>query len=163
MEQLGINWGLLVAQLLNVGLVVWLLSSLLFKPVLNMLNERSKRIEESLSAADRAKAEVAGAERERDAEVARARQEAAQIVAAATERAKAQESEMLVLARQEAEKIRSEAREQAVQERDRLLSEAKDQIADLVTMTASKVLKAELAAKGHDALIKDSLSALGRN
>lgn len=162
MEQLGINWGLLAAQIFNVVLLVWLLNLLLFKPVLKMLNERTQRIQDSLSEADAMKKQLADAKSGYEAEVARARQEAAGIVAQAQERAKVQEVELVAQARREADRIREEARVQAGQERDQMLREAKNQIADLVTLTASRVLDAELKAGGHDRLIAESLSALDR-
>lgn len=162
MEKLGINWGLLVAQLLNVILVIWLLSRVLYQPVLKMLNDRTKRVEDSLKDAEQVKQQLANAKRDYDAELAKARQEAAGIVAQAQERAKSQEAEIIAQARQEADKLRADAREQSVQERDRMLREAKGQIAELVTLTASRVLGAELKANGHDALIAESLASLDR-
>jgi F-type H+-transporting ATPase subunit b len=160
-EKLGINWALLIAQLFNVILVLWLLSTYLFKPVLNMLNERTRRIQESLNAAEQAKADQANVRKEYEAELARARQEAAAILAQAQERAKSQEVEIIAQARQEADRIRVEAREQAVQEREQLLRDLKDQVADLVTATATRVLGAELKLN-HDRLIEESLASLGR-
>lgn len=162
MEQLGINWGLLVAQIVNVALLVWILGQLLFKPVLNMLNERTQRIQDSLSEADKMKQQLASAKSGYEAEIAKARQEAASIVAQAQERAKVQEVEIVAQARREAERLREEARTQAAQERDQMLREAKGQIAELVTLTASQVLGAELKAGGHDKLIAESLAALDR-
>lgn len=162
MEKLGINWGLLFAQLLNVILVIWLLSRVLYQPVLKMLNDRTKRVEDSLKDAEQVNQQLANAKRDYDAELAKARQEAAGIVAQAQERAKSQEAEIIVQARQEADRLRADARDQAVQERDRMLREAKSQIAELVTLTASKVLGAELRANGHDTLIEESLASLDR-
>jgi F-type H+-transporting ATPase subunit b len=161
-EKLGINWGLLIAQIFNVVLLVWLLGQFLYKPILNMLSERTRRVQESLKEADQVKQQLANARRDYDAELAKARKEGAALVAQAQERAKAQEAEILAQARREAERLRDEARIQAGQERDQLLREAKGQIAELVTLTASRVLGAELQAKGHDTLIAESLSALGR-
>jgi F-type H+-transporting ATPase subunit b len=161
-ERLGINWGLLIAQIFNVALLVWMLNQFLFQPILKMLNERTKRVEDSLKDADQVKQQLANAKRDYDAELAKARQEAAAIVAQAQERAKVQEAEIISQARQEADKLRVDAREQAAQERDRMLREAKGQIAELVTLTASKVLGAELKANGHDTLIEESLASLDR-
>jgi F-type H+-transporting ATPase subunit b len=144
-EKLGINPGLLLAQIVNVGLLVWLLTRYLYRPVLNMLNERTRRVQESL----------------RDAELARARQEAAAILAQAQERAKVQEQEIVAQARREADRIRSEAREQSGQEREQLLRDLKNQMAELVTITASRVLGEELKSN-HDRLIEESLASLGR-
>lgn len=162
MEKLGINWGLLIAQIFNVVVLVWLLSQFLFKPILNMLNERTRRVQESLGNAEQVKQQLANVRKDYEAELAKARQEAAGIVAQAQERAKAQEAEILAQARREADRLREEGRAQAAQERSQLLREAKGQIAELVTLTASRVLGAELRAQGHDKLIEESLAALER-
>jgi F-type H+-transporting ATPase subunit b len=161
LEKLGINWGLLVAQLFNVVLIVWLLTMLLYRPVLNMLNERTRRIQESLREAEQVKEQLARANEDYDQKLAQARQEAAAILAQAQERAKTQEAEIVAQARQEADRIRAEAREQAVQERDQLLRDLKNQMAELVTVTASRVLGEELKSN-HDRLIEESLAGLGR-
>lgn len=162
MEALGINLPLFLAQLINFGVVLWLLWTLLYKPVTKMLNDRTARIESSLREADQVKQQLANARRDYDAEIARARQEAAGIVAQAQDRAKAQEAEILSQARKEADSIRERARTEALGERDQMLRDAKNQIAELVTLTASRVLDAELKAGGHDRLIAESLAALDR-
>lgn len=162
MEALGINLNLFLAQLINFGVVVWLLWTLLYKPVTKMLNDRAARIETSLREADQVKQQLANAKRDYEAELNKGRQEAAGIVAQAQDRAKAQEAEILAQARREADRIREEARTQALSERDQMLREAKNQIAELVTLTASRVLDAELKAGGHDKLIAESLAALDR-
>jgi F-type H+-transporting ATPase subunit b len=161
LEKLGINWGLLIAQLFNVIFLVWLLTRFLYQPVLNMLNERTRRIQESLREAEQIKEQGARAKQDYDAELARARQESAGILAQAQERAKVQEQEIVAQARQEADRIRSEAREQAMQEREQLLRDLKNQMAELVTLTATRVLGEELKSN-HDRLIEESLASLGR-
>jgi len=159
--KLGINWGLLLAQIFNVVLLVWLLTRYLYRPVLNMLNERTRRIQESLRETELVKEQLARANEDYDQRLAQARQEAAAILAQAQERAKLQEAEIIAQARQEADRIRSDAREQSVQERDQLLRDLKNQMAELVTATASRVLGAELKSN-HDQLIEESLASLGR-
>ena len=161
MEKLGINPGLLIAQIVNVVLLVWLLTRFLYRPVLNMLNERTRRVQESLRDAEQVKEQLAHAKQDYDAELSRARQEAAAILAQAQERAKVQEQEIVAQARREADRIRSEAREQAGQEREQLLRDLKNQMAELVTITASRVLGEELKSN-HDRLIEESLASLGR-
>jgi len=160
-DKLGINWPLLIAQIVNVVLLVWLLRQFLFNPILNLLNERTKRIQDSLADTDRVKEQLANAKRDYDAEIAKARQEAAGIVAQAQDRARVQEQEIVAQARGEAERIRAEAREQALREREQMVSDLKGQVASLVTITATKVLGAELKSN-HDRLIEESLASLGR-
>jgi F-type H+-transporting ATPase subunit b len=162
MGQLGINLPELIYQIVNFGILAVILYLLLYKRVLNMLNERTTRIEQGLKEADQVKQQLANARRDYDAEIAKARREAASILSQAQERAKAQEAEIVAQARQEGERIRAELREQAQQERDQMLREVKGQVAELVTLTASRVLQSELQGQGHDRLIEESLDALGR-
>lgn len=161
MEQLGINYALLLAQILNVIILVWILKRLLYDRVINMLNERTQRIQDSLQEADRVRAEFANTRQEADAELARVRQEAAGILQQAQERGRLQEQEIVAQAREEAERIRAEAREQAQLERDQLVRDLKNQMARLVTVTAERVLGEELKSN-HDRLIQESLASLDR-
>jgi F-type H+-transporting ATPase subunit b len=160
-EKLGINWGLLIAQLINVIFVVWLLTTFLYRPILNMLNQRTSRIQEGLQDAEKVKEQLANAKRDYDAELAKARQEAAGILAQAQERARAQAAEIIAQAHRDAEKIKSDALAQAEQERLRMLGELKDRMAELVVLTAERVLGEELKAN-HDRLIEESLAELGK-
>ncbi len=162
MEALGLNLPKLIYQIINFLMLMIILYALLYKRILAMLAERQQRIEQSLKDAEQVKLQLANAKRDYDAEIAKARQEAASIVAQAQERAKSQEVEILAQARRDADRVREEARVSTLQERDTLLREAKDQIAQLITLTASQVLGAELKASGHDTLIAESLSALDR-
>ncbi|NJN67160.1 MAG: F0F1 ATP synthase subunit B [Chloroflexaceae bacterium] len=162
MDALGINWVLLLSQVINFGAMIVILHVLLYKPVLKLLGERTERIEQSLNEAEQVKAELANAKSGYEDEMKRARQEAAQIITQAQERAKAQEAEIIAQAREEGDRIRSEAREQTTRERDQMVGELKGQLADLVTLTASRVLQAEISAQAHRKLIEESLSALGR-
>jgi F-type H+-transporting ATPase subunit b len=161
MDKLGFNAFLFLSQLINFGVMIFILHKLLYSRILEMLNKRTQRIEDSIKDAEQVKEQLANAKRDYEAEMARARQEGQKYLAQAQERAKAQETEIIAQARQDADRIRAEAREQAQRERDQMMSEVKDQLAELVSMTASRVLQAEITGK-HDKLINESLSALGR-
>jgi F-type H+-transporting ATPase subunit b len=162
MEELGVNLPKLIYQIINFAVMAGILYVLLYKPVLDMLSERRKRIEESLQEADRMREQTQSAQADYEQELARARREAAQILAQAQERARAQEVEILAQACQEAERLRNEGREQARIERDQMMRDVKAQVADLVALTAGKVLQAEVSAKKHEKLIDESLAVLSR-
>jgi F-type H+-transporting ATPase subunit b len=161
MEALGINWGLLLAQLFNVGITIWLLSVLLYRPILNMLNNRTKRIEDSLRDAEEVKQQLARAEQSYEETLARARGEAQQLLAQAQERAKAQEAEIVAQARNEAERIKEEARQQLAQERAAMVRDLQGQMGQLVTLAAGRVLGREVKGN-YDQLINESIAELGR-
>ena len=48
LQKLGIDWRLLIAQLVNFSILVIILYKLLYKPVLKVLNDRKEKIEQGL-------------------------------------------------------------------------------------------------------------------
>ena len=162
MGKLGINFPLLIAQLINFGVIAVLLSYLLYRPVLNALQNRTRRIQESIDQAEQVKQQLARAQQDYDARLAEARQQAAQILAQANERAQVQVREVLANAQAEADRIKADAHQQAQQERDQMLRGLQTQLANLVTQTASTVIGQELRSGGHERLIQQSIADLGR-
>jgi F-type H+-transporting ATPase subunit b len=162
MGKLGINPWLLAAQIINFGLVAFLLARLLYQPVLNALQARTTRIQEGIENAEQVKQQLSRVQQDYEAQLARGRQEAGQIIAQATERAQVQAREVLANAQAEAERIKADAQEQAQQEREQLLRGLQTQLATLVTQTAGTVIGEELRGGGHERLIQQSIADLRR-
>lgn len=162
MEALGISLGSLIWYLVNFVILLFLLQRFLYRPVLTTLANRTARIQESIENAEQVKQQLARAQQDYDAQLAKARAEAATIVAQANDRAKVQADQVIAQARAEAERIQQEARQQIAQERDQLLRGLQTQLATLVTQTASSVIGKELRSGGHEQLINESISSLGR-
>ena len=62
MEKLGINLPILIAQLINFGILFVLLYFFAYKRILKMLDERAKRVKESMEQTEQIKAQAAHAE-----------------------------------------------------------------------------------------------------
>ena len=54
MEALGIDLKLLIAQVVNFGILLFVLSKFLYKPVVTMLEERQKKAEQTIKDSDKA-------------------------------------------------------------------------------------------------------------
>ncbi len=162
MEALGINWAALLWYTLFFGILYLGLRSLLFRPILNTLEQRQRMIRESLTNADQVKDQLARAQQDYDARMAAARQEAAQVVAQSSERAQVVAQEIEAQARANAERIVLEARQQTQQEREQMLRGLQGQLANLVVDTASTVVGQDLDRNGHDRLIQNAIADLGR-
>ena len=76
MDALGIEWPLLISQLINFILLIVLMRMFLYKPVLNMLNARKERIAQSMKDAERVSAAAREAEAEKGKVLDQARREA---------------------------------------------------------------------------------------
>ena len=84
MDALGIEWTLLLAQIVNFAILIVLLRMFLYQPVLNMLNARKDRIAQSMRDAERVSAAAREAEAEKVKVLEVARREAQEIRAQAT-------------------------------------------------------------------------------
>lgn len=166
MEKLGINITWLLAQVVNFGLLLFILWKLAYKPVLKVMDDRKQKIQESLDYAENAKKQAAEQQKEFDRKLADARREAQ---AAATVAAQAGEKERAVIlaqAREDARKMIEQAKEQIEYERKQMLAELRQEVVQLSLLAAEKVVSQALDEQAHHRLINDFLTqtdALGKN
>lgn len=162
MEKLGINLGFLISQLVNFTLLALLLYVLLYKPILNMLNQRKERVAKSMADVDAAREAAAKAQLEYDRKVAEAQRKAQEIIAQAAQAGDKVGVEIKAEAQREADAIRQKAREEAEQEKAHLLAEVQSQIASLSMAATERVLGQGLDAKMQHQLIDRFLAELGK-
>lgn len=162
MEKLGINLGFLISQLVNFTLLAVLLYMLLYKPILNMLNQRKERIAKSMADVDAAREAAAKAQLEYDRKIAEAQRQAQEIIAQAAQASDKVGVEIKAEAQREADAIRQRAREEAEQEKVHLLAEVQSQIAGLSMAATERVLGQGLDVKVQRQLIDGFLAELGK-
>jgi F-type H+-transporting ATPase subunit b len=139
LQTLGIQWSKLIPQLLNFGIVLFVLWKLAYKPVLNMLEFRREKIAESMANADKIKAELARTEAARQEILDKANVQANKLIEearAAAAYVRDQETQKAIAA---AEQIISKAREATVQDHARMLAELKREVGRLVVQTTVTV------------------------
>lgn len=149
MDQLGISGGLLVSQIINFLLLVVILRLVLYKPVLNMLDQRKERIAQSMKDAERASAAAQEAEQEKAKIVEEARREAQEIRAQATRDAEKVAQEIRSRADGEAQDIRMKAQVDAEKQAALALADVNKQIAELAILATEQVLGRELSNKAE--------------
>lgn len=149
-----IDWFTVGAQIVNFAVLVWLLKRFLYRPVLDALDAREKRIAERLETAERRR-EEAEAEREtfeeRTAALERDRQD---LLEQARREADAERHRLLTEAREAAEALRRES-ERSLRDQTRRLS------AEVVRRTRDEVMSllrralADLAGANLEEAIAD--------
>ncbi len=162
MEQLGINLGLLVSQLVNFILLAVLLYLVLYKPVLRMLNERRDRIARSMADVDAARDAAAKAQLEYDRRVAEAQRRAQEIIAQAAQTGEKAKADIVADAQREAEKIKQDALADAELQKARALVDVQSQIASLSMLATERVLGQAVDETTQRQLISRFLADLGK-
>ncbi len=150
----------LIAQLIVFLILVWFTMKYIWPPIVNAMEERAKRIAEGLSAADRARKELADA----DARVAEEIRAACAEAAAIIERANQQAAQIVDKARadalMEAAKVKAQAQADIDNMVHRARAELRGQVAQLAVAGAEKILKREIDADAHKALIEQLVAEI---
>jgi F-type H+-transporting ATPase subunit b len=138
-EQFGVNWPGLVAQAVSFLIVALILRRFVYTPLMRILDERRQRIADSLTDAERVRAELAAAEAQRRDVLEAARAEADRIVGEARSAAATLAEREKQRAQASAEGIVSKAREEALQERERIRAELRRELGGLVLQATAAV------------------------
>jgi len=156
--KLGLNPAWLLAQILNFLLLLVILRAVAYKPILNMLDARKKKIQESLEYADKVKRDAEDQQKEFDRKLAQARQETQTAAAAAAQVGEKERERIVAEAREEAKKVIEQARGQIEYERKQMLSQVRDQVVQLSLLATQKVVTKSLDENAHRKLVDEFLT-----
>ncbi|MFC1911626.1 F0F1 ATP synthase subunit B [Chloroflexota bacterium] len=157
LADLGINVPVLVAQVVNFVILFGLLYLVAYKPVMRMLDARSRRIKESVAQADSVEEQTASAREEMKKQLEIAGKESQDRIAKAVQIGEDIKRKAREEAKQEAETLVDRAREEIQHERDEAIGEVRKEFTDLTVMVAGKVIDRSLDKKAHRQLIEKAL------
>lgn len=130
----------IIFQMINFGIVFVVLYFFAIKPLLKILDTRTKTIQEGLSYATKHEELLKETEAMYKQELEKARKEAHEIVSAAKKDAESKRDEILLQTRTDTERMIREGKSQLEQEKEDIINEAKRQMADTVVSAAEKAL-----------------------
>lgn len=146
---LGINWKLFLAQLINFGIIFWVLKRYAFSPIIKVLEERQNKINKGLEDAQKAETNLMMAEERYKQEIERARIEANKIIARAQKEKQETVDRAKSQAQEETRKIVTEAKEAIGQEKQKMLNDVQQEVIELTFLAAEKILQKELDPKSN--------------
>lgn len=152
--------GTLIAQMIVFLILVWFTMKFVWPPIVTALDERAKKIQDGLSAADRAKADLAAANTRVEQQLSAARDDAAKRLADAERLGQQLVEEAKTRANDEGAKIIAAARAEASQEVVKAREALREQVAGLAVKGAEAILKREVNANVHAELLSRLKSEL---
>lgn len=155
MEQLGINLGFLIAQIINFSIIFLLLRAFAWGPLMRFLDRRSEQIAKGLEDARTAAEARAKAEQEAEKIRAEARAEAQKIIAEARSAAEERARPILQAAERDAEKIRADAKARAEEAQAAALSGVRGQVVNLAIAAANKLIGESLDKKQQEKIVNE--------
>ncbi len=156
--KLGANGAWFVIQLLNFILIILILRALAYKPVLQMLETRKRRIQESLDYAEKVKADAAAQQKKYEEQIEQTRREAQQAAQSASQVAEKERERILAQAHEEAKQIVEQARGQLDYERKQMMAELRQQVVNLSMLAAQRVIGQSLDEARSRQLVNEFLT-----
>ena len=153
LASLGISLPTLLAQIINFVILFGLLYLVAYKPIMRMLDERSRKIKDSMEQTEFIKQQAEHAEEETAKRIETASKEGQEVIARAMRTGEEVRREAQQQSRQEAESLITRARTEIQRERDDVVDELRKEFADLTIMAAGKVIDRSLDKEAHRQVI----------
>lgn len=148
---------------INIFILFFALSYLLFNPARDFLEKRRKKIAEELDQAAQDQKSAAEMKAEYEAKLKAVDKEAEAILEEARRKAKRREAEIIDEAKAEAARIVERAGKEIELERKKALDEMKQEVVSIASLMAGKVVAASIDTKVQDALIDETLKEMGES
>jgi F-type H+-transporting ATPase subunit b len=148
----------LIAQAVTFALFIWFTVSVVWPHLLRAIETRQKTIADGLAEAERGRSSLADAEKQTEILLRDARNRAQEILAQAERSASQRIEESKGQAKSEGERILAAANAQIQQEVQSAKQQLREQVAELAVSGAEKILRREVDAKAHAAML-DQLKA----
>ena len=143
----------LIAQMIVFLILIGFTMKFVWPPIVAALDERAKKIADGLSAADKARSELAVANQRVEQQLAAAREDAAKRLADAERLGQQMVEEAKSRASEEGAKIIAAAKAEAEQEAAKAREVLREQVAGLAVRGAEAILRREVNAGVHAELL----------
>lgn len=150
-------------EVVSFAILLFVLYKFAFPGILSVLEEREKKIKDSLDQAERHRSEAERRLKEYEAKLSAASKEAEGILAAAKERAQRLLEENEQRLTTEAERIKGDATREIDHERRKAIQDIRAQTTELALMVAEKVVQRSLNDADHRRLADEALEALAKS
>jgi F-type H+-transporting ATPase subunit b len=160
LENLGINLGFLLVQIVNFAVIFVVLKAWVYTPLTQMLDKRRKTVAQGLEDARVASEARSNAEREADRIITEAQVKANDILREADERAEAIKRDIVAAAEAEAIKKYDQALVEVEQDRNRMLSELRADVVTLAMAATHKLVEVSLTEERQRGLLQEFFSGV---
>ena len=156
-KKFGIEPALLIAQVINFGIVLFVLWKFAYKPVLKVLRERQAKVKKSLEDAKAVELKLQEAEKLKQEKIMEARGEAEKIIEDAAKESNRLKQQRLEEVQTEIDGMKVHAQAEIIAQKAQALNQAKSEIVNLVIGATGKVVGKIGLEKIDKALVEEAV------
>lgn len=157
---LGLDYRILLAQLFNFAILIFILWRFAYKPVFNILAERRSKIAKGLKDGEEASKKLIEAEEEKKIFIAEARKEANDIIEEAKGKAELRYQEIVSKAKSDLKIVIDDEKEKIKAERNSAILDVKKEAAKMISIALLKILPEKTDDKSDAKIIAKALEEL---
>lgn len=144
-SKLGIDWKLLAAQIVNFFILLFVLYKFAYKPVLDMLEKRSKTIEKGIHDAKASEERLKEIEQTRRKILDEAAREVGKLLEKAKADAEAMKKDLMADANEQAEDLLRRTKALVAEEKEKMTEDVKKEVAKFIILATGKILQREFS------------------
>jgi len=160
LEKLGINWQLLIAQIVNFLIVLGVLGYFLYRPILNLLDARTEKIRKAMEDAKKIENQMTEMNKIREEELKKLDRESGEYFDRVRKQTQILQEEMLAGAKKEAEATLANALKRIDEERRSMMEEAMRTVNTVVIRMTEKLLEREFSPADQERISRSLLAEL---
>ncbi len=157
LTKLGVNWEVLLLQIVNFLVLLYILKRFLYQPILRVLEARRQKIAASMQKVDEIEQEMESIRHLREEIMAHAKKEASDTLLAAKQQSEALQQEMAALTQEKIQAMLAEGKQTLAAEKEQMLRATKEEIAAMVVMATERVIREQLSTEMNDRIIEHAL------
>lgn len=160
--KLGLDWKLLLAQVINFLILFFLLRKFLYKPILSIIEKRQKKIKHGLANAEKAEKDLVHASARAEKIINKANKMSHNIIKKSENQAEDIKNKIISETEIRIKDMQSQAQEEIAQAKEQMMADAKDELFDLIIMASEKVLMEKIDGDKDKILVEKALSGMSK-
>jgi F-type H+-transporting ATPase subunit b len=158
LQLFGVDWKLMLAQVVNFAIVVFVLWRFAIKPVLANMEKRNQEIEQGLKDAEQSTQKLVESDREIRKSMQASQEKAMAIIMQAKKDAEQEKHATVEKTKQEVKHLIDKAKEQIASQQEEMIQDAKAELAETVVETVKLIMEnkmnKEVDKKYIDSMLK---------
>ncbi len=150
-----------ILTILNFILLIFVLATILWKPMLKFLDDRARKIDESLKLAEKNKKRAEELKIEHDQIIKEARTKSSEIIDKAMSSASKESRELISQTKEHTQSMIDSAKNEINMEAERIKHELRKEVASMSIDLAGKILEREINKDDHKKLFSKNLDSMG--
>ena len=160
--KLGIDWKILIAQIVNFTILLIVLRAFVYRPLLELLEKRRGMVTKSVEDAKNAEELLADIEKTRLEAMEKIKVQSVKILDEASKKAEEMKAQITDAARKESDMMYSQAKLQMQQEKERMMKQLQQEIAEMVIAVSQKILQREFSDADMKRVLQEATQEIAK-